>query len=106
MKAAMEIFKDITGYDIKSYFEDFVLLCNTYYPNIVGYYMGQNIDVRDSFGRLDALLKQSEAIEPLFYLKASGFSTLDSWEFLTCLRTAKQNYGRLIIPLVGFAQPF
>lgn len=82
MKAAMEIFKDITGYDIKSYFEDFVLLCNTYYPNIVGYYMGQNIDVRDSFGRLDALLKQSEAIEPLFYLKASGFSTLDLWELL------------------------
>lgn len=82
MKAAMEIFKDITGYDIKSYFEDFVLLCNTYYPNIVGYYMGQNIDVRDSFGRLDALLKQSEAIEPLFYLKASGFNTLDSWELL------------------------
>lgn len=82
MKTAMQTFKDLTGYDIKSFFESFVLFCNTYYPNIVGYYTGQDVDVKDSFGRLDALLKQAEAIEPLFTLKYNGFTTLGAWELL------------------------
>lgn len=82
MKTAMQTFKDLTGYDIQSFFESFVLFCNTYYPNIVGYYTGQDVDVKDSFGRLDTLLKEAEAIEPLFTLKSNGFTTLGAWELL------------------------
>lgn len=82
MNAAVENFKRLTGYDIQSFFESFVLFCNTYYPTIVGYYMGQETDVKDSFGRLDTLLKQCDEIEPLFTLKANGFNTIDAWELL------------------------
>jgi hypothetical protein len=82
MKAALQTFKDLTGYNIKDFFESFALFCNTYYPTIVSYYTGIEVNVRDSFGRLDALLKQTEEIEPLFTLKANGFKTIDLWELL------------------------
>lgn len=82
MKEAITTFKELTGYNIQSYFESFVLFCNSYYPLIVGYYTGQQVDVKDAFGRLDALLKQSDEIEPLFTLKSNGFSTIDAWELL------------------------
>lgn len=83
MKEALENFKKKTGYDIKSYFESFVLFSNSYYPLIVAYYTGQeDIDVKDAFGRLDDLLKSSKEIEPLFSLHASNFSRIDFWELL------------------------
>ena len=83
MKDALETFKKQTGYDIQSFFESFALFANSYYPLIVAYYTGQDdIDIGDSFGRLDTLLKQSREIEPLFTLKATGLARVDSWELL------------------------
>lgn len=82
MNAALNTFKNVTGYNIKEFFESFVLFCNSYYPIIVSYYTGQNVNVEDSFGRLDSLMKQTREIEPLFELKANGFNTIDAWEIL------------------------
>lgn len=83
MRDALETFKKQTGYDIQSYFESFALFCNSYYPLIVAYYTGQDdVNIGDSFGRLDTLMKQSQEIEPLFTLKATGLSRIDSWELL------------------------
>ena len=48
MNAALNTFKNVTGYNIKEFFESFVLFCNSYYPIIVSYYTGQNVNVEDS----------------------------------------------------------
>ena len=40
MVEAIQKFKQLTGYNIQAFFEDFVLFCNSYYPLIVGYYTG------------------------------------------------------------------
>ena len=83
MIEALETFKKQTGYDIKVFFESFVLFCNSYYPLIVSYYTGQgDVDMKDTFGKLDELMKQSREIEPLFYLKSTGLSRINLWELL------------------------
>lgn len=83
MIEAIQKFRQLTGYNIQGFFEDFVLFCNSYYPLIVSYYTGQtNVSVSDSFGRLDALMKQAQEIEPLFTLKANGLTGVSSWELL------------------------
>lgn len=81
-KDTLDNFKNQTGYNIQKYFEDFILFCNSNYPLIVSYYLGQDISVDDSFGKLDSLLKSSKEIEPLFFLKSSTLSQIDSWELL------------------------
>ena len=83
MIEAIRKFENATGYNIKAFFEDFALFCNSYYPLIVGYYTGQaNVSVGDSFGRLDTLMKQAREIEPLFTLKANSLTGISSWELL------------------------
>lgn len=83
MIEAIRKFENATGYNIKAFFEDFALFCNSYYPLIVGYYTGQaNVSVGDSFGRLDTLMKQTREIEPLFTLKANSLTGISSWELL------------------------
>ena len=83
MIQALEKFKKLTGYDIKKFFEDFILFCNSNYPLIVAYYTGQEgVDVGDSFDKLDKLISSSEEIEPLFYLKSNGLSGINFWELL------------------------
>lgn len=83
MVEAIQKFKDLTGYNIQGFFEDFVLFCNNYYPLLVAYYTGQSdVSVNDSFGRLDNLMQQAREIEPLFTLKANGLTGMSSWELL------------------------
>lgn len=77
-----ERFKTITGYDIKSYLENFVLFCRNSYPIIVRYYEGESIDTKKVFSELDYLLTRSETIEALFNLKANQMDTVDYWELL------------------------
>lgn len=77
-----EKFQTITGYDIKSYLENFVLFCRNSYPTIVQYYNGNTVDTKKVFSELDYLLTQTEAIESLFSLKASQMNTIDYWELL------------------------
>jgi hypothetical protein len=83
MVEAIQKFKQLTGYNIQVFFEDFVLFCNSYYPLIVGYYTGAtNVSVDDSFGRLETLMKQAQEIEPLFTLKANSLTGIGAWELL------------------------
>lgn len=83
MVEAIQKFKQLTGYNIQAFFEDFVLFCNSYYPLIVGYYTGAtNVSVDDSFGRLETLMKQAQEIEPLFTLKANSLTGIGAWELL------------------------
>lgn len=83
MVEAIQKFKQLTGYNIQAFFEDFALFCNSYYPLIVGYYTGAtNVSVDDSFGRLETLMKQAQEIEPLFTLKANSLTGIGAWELL------------------------
>ena len=77
-----EQFKDITGYDIKTYLENFVLFCRNSFPRIVQYYAGESVDTKQVFTELDYLLAQSENIEALFMLKSDQMLTIDYWELL------------------------
>lgn len=78
----LEAFKNKTGCDIQSFLTDFVGFCDTYYPILVSYYEGQQVETEDAFLRLDNLLKRASEIEPLFDLKASGMNTIEYWELL------------------------
>lgn len=75
-------FQSVTGYDIKSYLENFVLFCRNSYPVIVQYYNGRTVDTEKVFSELDYLLAQAETIESLFSLKENQMSTIDYWELL------------------------
>lgn len=77
-----ERFQTITGYDIKSYLENFVLFCRNSFPTIVQYYNGKTVDTKKVFSELDYLLEQTETIESLFALKANQMDTIDYWELL------------------------
>lgn len=82
MIQALDTFYKVTGYNIKKFFEDFVEFCNNNYPLIVEYYTGQEVDISDSFGKLDSLLQDCEEIEPLFSLKVNSLSGIEFWELL------------------------
>lgn len=74
-------FKTVTGYDIESFFSDFVTFVNQYYPSIVEYYNGGEID-QESFYRLDRLTKDMDKIDALFVLHSDTLDDIDSWELL------------------------
>lgn len=76
-----EKFENITGYDIKSFFQSFVDFVSTEYPYIVDYYQGGSIR-QESFYALDRLTKEVNKIEPLFTLHKNSLNDLDAWELL------------------------
>lgn len=74
-------FKDITRYDIGSYFIRFKDFCENQYPLIVQYYGGGTIDAM-SFSILNQLIEESKQIEPLFESYSTTLSTIDMWEIM------------------------
>lgn len=74
-------FKDITGYDIQRFFDDFVNFVNTQYPYIINYYSSGVID-EGSFYELDRLQKEVEKIEPLFILHKNTLDDIGMWFLL------------------------
>ena len=56
-----EKFLSVTGYNIKDFFQSYVDFCSEYYPYIVDYYQGGEINV-DSFYELDKLIAQINII--------------------------------------------
>jgi hypothetical protein len=76
-----EKFKSVTGYNIKEFFQSYVDFCNNYYPYIVDYYQGGEIDAK-SFHELDKLISQVRIIEPLFQLHENKLDDLSMWELL------------------------
>lgn len=76
-------FKDITGYDLESYFKRFVAFVNNDSQNIIDFYKGEveNLD-RDSYGEYKYLLKESDYVINLFDLNQDRFRTVDFWELM------------------------
>lgn len=76
-----EKFLSVTGYNIKDFFQSYVDFCSEYYPYIVDYYQGGEINA-DSFYELDKLIAQINIIEPLFQLHENKLNDISMWELL------------------------
>lgn len=76
-----EKFLSVTGYNIKNFFQSYVDFCSEYYPYIVDYYQGGEINA-DSFYELDKLIAQINIIEPLFQLHENKLDDISMWELL------------------------
>jgi hypothetical protein len=76
-----EKFLSVTGYNIKDFFQSYVDFCSEYYPYIVDYYQGGEINA-DSFYELDKLIAQINIIEPLFQLHENKLDNISMWELL------------------------
>ena len=76
-----EKFLSVTGCNIKDFFQSYVDFCSEYYPYIVDYYQGGEINA-DSFYELDKLIAQINIIEPLFQLHENKLDDISMWELL------------------------
>lgn len=76
-----EKFLSVTGYNIKDFFQSYVDFCSEYYPYIVDYYQGGEINA-DSFYELDKLIARINIIEPLFQLHENKLDDISMWELL------------------------
>lgn len=74
-------FKEITGYNIEKFFEDFNFFVNNYYSNIVNYYKGENIDM-NSFRFYDYLLDETKKIDSILEIYFNAFNTTDFWDLV------------------------
>lgn len=82
MDETFDKFYNITGYDIKAYFQRFVDFCNNEYPLIADYYdNGGELD-KDAFLHLLELVRESETIEPLFILHENTLDDISMWDIL------------------------
>lgn len=86
-----EKFLSVTGYDIKKFFQSYVDFCSDYYPYIVDYYQGGEINA-DSFYTLDKLIAQINIIEPLFQLHENKLDDISMWELL-------ENFSEIVTKL-------
>jgi hypothetical protein len=75
----LEYFKKVTGYDIQSFMNDFVIFSNTHYPQIVRFYNGDDID-RTAFNFFDDLKTESNKIESLIDQHSHSFNNTDFWQ--------------------------
>lgn len=81
METAYAKFKNITGYDIKKFFQGYVDFCNNHYPYIVDYYQGGEINAQ-SFYELDKMIAQINIVEPMFQLHENKLDDISMWEIL------------------------
>lgn len=72
-------FKQITGYDIRKFLNDFYRFTIEHYPNIVNYYNGSDI-IQQSFNELDRINRESQKIEGLLQFYSKRFNNVEYWE--------------------------
>jgi hypothetical protein len=77
----IEKFKDITNYDIKKFFSDFVYFIENNYKDIVGYYNGQDID-REAFNSLDDLKRVANEVNSVIEFNSDRFDNSEFWELI------------------------
>jgi hypothetical protein len=78
MRETVENFNLITGYDLESYLNSFVLFIDTDRQSIVDFYQGNAESLPSkSLNELDRLLKETTKIEELFNSNSDSFSTAD-----------------------------
>lgn len=78
---ALEGFKNITGYDIEKFFNDFNFFVENHYNSIVNYYSGENIDM-NSFRYLDYLKDETKKIDSLIEIFFNSFDNTEYWEII------------------------
>lgn len=88
MSTVTDKFKQITSYDIETFFNSFNYFVNNYYSNIVNYYKGEDID-KDSFNYLDKLLGEINIIDSIWDLYSPVFDLQDYWELLSTYEDIK-----------------
>lgn len=76
-----EKFQQITGYNIKDFFQSFVDFSNSYYPDIVSYYQGGSLNA-EAFKNLDTLISKADVIDPLFILHSDTLDDISMWDIL------------------------
>lgn len=76
-----EEFKQITGYDIEIFYEDYRSFVVDFYPNILNYYNGGDID-QDSFNFLDYVKSESDRIEGLIDQYYNSFNITEYWDMI------------------------
>lgn len=74
-------FHEITGYDIKNFFERFISFCNDDYPKIVDYYKGGVMESKPFLNMIELIL-ETETIEPLFTLHSNSLNDISMWDLL------------------------
>lgn len=79
MSTLTDNFKNITGYDIEKFFNDYNYFVSVYYSKIVNYYNGQNID-KDSFNYFDNLRIEANKITAILEINFNAFNTVDFWD--------------------------
>lgn len=72
-------FRNITGYNIKKFFEDFYKFTTSMYQDLVNYYNGSDI-VQSSFSEFDRLNLESNRIEELLQFYSKNFTNSEYWE--------------------------
>lgn len=75
----LEYFKKVTGYDIQSFMNDFITFSSNYYPQIIRFYNGDDID-RTAFNFFDDLKTESNKIESLIDQHSHSFNNTDFWQ--------------------------
>lgn len=74
-------FKNITGYDVRSFFQSFSDFVAKDFQFIASYYNGGNLN-KDAFFKLGKLEIESKKIEPLFDMHKGKLNTSDMWDIL------------------------
>lgn len=81
MSAATEKYKELTGYDIEKFLNDYIFFANTHYNSIVNYYNGLDID-QNAFNFFEYLKKESDKITGLWEAYLNVFELTDFWELI------------------------
>lgn len=90
MIAGVEEFKNLTGYDIELFLNDFIAFSSNNYQSIVDYYSG-GVLVSDAFKELDRLVEESNKIEAIMDLNADRLKTNDHWVLVETLSDIQVN---------------
>lgn len=81
--SATEQFKEITGYDVQSFFDKYVDFTENHYPNIVNYYSNlSDISPVDSFNLLKVLMSEQKKIVDISILNANSLNNYEFWALI------------------------
>lgn len=76
----LDRFKEITKYDIGSFFQDYISFVEIDYPNIANYYQGVSDSVpKDSFNVLSGLIEEQGKAIDVIILNASSLDNYQYW---------------------------
>lgn len=79
----LQDFTQITRYDIRSYFEQFVFFLQYNQPRILAYYGGETKNVHtDSFNKMNYLIKETKRILEIIERNSNNFSNYKWWLFI------------------------